>query len=561
MDRFSLASPVGGSMTANHYVLLAALLYVGCGSQGPAGAPGASGATGASGPAGETGVTGPTGPSGVIIIAGDGGAAVQGLVDVTSLGAVGDGTTDNTAVLTAAAAAYLALYLPAGTYLTDTLTLRDNAYILAAPGAVLFGKSGTLVDNNHPVLAIGSNTRVDGLTIDGNAASRVNDADGGVPPACFRMANASSVDLHAVNAYNCAGDGVTVQSTTNYVIESSQVSDAGNGAIDIVASNIGRVSNSNVQNSGGGIVWWGGNSGSLNATPGLSDLTIEGNVVQNIGSGCIWGSDGDSVTVSANTVANCGDVGIDFEGTNDSSATGNTVGWTKNGGITFFYASSNLTVSGNTINSPQGSGPGIGFYDDGQCGAPNNSTFCPASTNIAVSGNSITTDGAYAIVTDGTNNPAGANNNITIANNTITATSTAINLADVNYASVEGNFVTVSGPTAIDIGGSNYITIAGNIITTVSDTSTGFGNRGGIYMPWTNNAWPTQYNDIHGNTISGFEISIEDDCWGNVASGDLIENNRVSGMIVQWTGGTGVISDNTLLSNPSQSVPATQQTW
>jgi parallel beta-helix repeat protein len=544
---------------AKRSVLLAALFLVGCGSQGAAGAPGTNGATG---PSGETGATGPTGPSGVVIVAaGDGGTAIPGLVNVTSLGAVGDGTTDNTAVLTAAVVAYPALYFPAGTYLTDTVTLPDNAYILAAPGAVLLGKSGTLVDQNHPVLAIGSNTRIDGLAIDGNAANRVNDADGGVSPACFRMVNASSVDLHAVNAYNCAGDGVTVQSTTNYVIEASQVADAGNGAIDIVASNLGRVSDSYVENCADGILWWGGNSGAVNASPGLSDLTIEGNSVQNITSGgCIWGSSGDRVTVSANTVENCGDVGIDFEGTNDSSATGNTVLNTKNGGITFFYSSSNLAISGNTINAPQGSGPGIGFYDDGLCG--DQKTFCPPSTNITVSGNDITTDGAYAIVTDGaSNNPAGANNDVSIADNTITATSTAIFLSDTNYASAEGNRITVSGPTAIDLGGSNYATVADNIITTTSDNSTGNGNWGGIYMPWESASYPTQYNDIHGNTISGFEISIEDDCWGNTATGDLIENNRVSGMIVQWTGGTGVVAGNTLLDNPSQPVGATQATW
>lgn len=551
-------------MATKRDLLLAALFLVGCGSQAPAGAPGATGAPGPAGPAGatgEAGVAGPTGPSGVVIITPGDGGAVPGLVDVTSLGAVGDGTTDNTAVLTAATAAYLALYFPAGTYLTDSITLQDNAYILAAPGAILLGKSGTLIDQNHPVLTIGSNTRIDGLAIDGNAPNRVNDADGGVPPACFRIVNASSVDLHAIDAYDCAGDGVTVQSATDYVIEASHVADAGNGAIDVVASNLGRISDSYVENCADGILWWGGNSGAVNPSPGLSDLTIEGNSVQNIATGgCIWGSSGDRVTVSGNTVENCGDVGIDFEGTNDSSATGNTVLSTKNGGITFFYSASNLAISGNTITAPQGSGPGIGFYDDGLCG--DQKTFCPPSTNITVSGNEITTDGAYAIVTDGaSNNPAGANNNLTIANNTITSTSTAIFLSDTNYASLEGNRVAVTGATAINLGGSNYATVADNIITTTSDTSTGYGDRGGIYLPWVSTTYPTQYNDIHGNTISGFEISIEDDCWGNTASGDLIENNRVSGMVVQFAGGTGVVSGNTSLANPSQAVPATQATW
>lgn len=108
-----------------------------------------------------------------------------------------------------------------------------------------------------------------------------------------------------------------------------------------------------------GIQWWGGDAdtmvdGAVANERKAGNFTITNNKVFNCfaadgGGAGIWGSMGITVTVTGNTVVGCGDVGIDFEGCTDGTATGNTVKSCANGCLTTFFYNRNITFSANTV--------------------------------------------------------------------------------------------------------------------------------------------------------------------------------------------------------------------
>lgn len=104
------------------------------GPQGIQGATGATGATGVTGPQGPQGLQGNTGPQGIQGATGPQGIqGIQGVpgeslfASVTTYGAVGDGTNDDTAAIQAALDANTVVYLPPGSYKV-TSSLRLNSF-------------------------------------------------------------------------------------------------------------------------------------------------------------------------------------------------------------------------------------------------------------------------------------------------------------------------------------------------------------------------------------------------------------------------------------------------
>jgi parallel beta-helix repeat protein len=501
-------------------------LMVGCG---------ANGATGTAGPTGPAGPPGEPGPAGA-----DGGpgatpppAAIDGLVDVKTLGATGDGTTDDTPALAAAAAAHDALFFPSGIYLVDELGLRPSTYVLAAPGAILRGKSGAGTGN---VLTLSRGDRVDGLEVDGNKANRPSGA------SCIWAHDAPDVLLHAVYAHDCKTAGTSFGSSDDFVVEASRFERCDAQCLDLSFSSRGRVDGNSVDTCAHGIQWWGGDSATTSAT-GMFDLTITGNVVKHVTGGCIWGSDGERVTVSGNSVESCGDVGIDLEGTTHSTVTGNTVKNATNAGIATFYGSSNVTIESNTIDQVDAGGPGIKFFGT------------KPSRTLVVTGNTIQTSGSIGVTMD-----QGIAIDLSIENNAIVVTQAqpAIRALDAENVIITGNRLTVGGPTGISFEGPSASLITGNVVHTTADATTTPGDHAGIFLPWRSAAFPTQRNTVRDNLVSGFSTSINDDCWGDVASANEISFNRVDGAIYRRAGAgwTGSVSSNHRLSDPNAVVDA-----
>ncbi|MGI8377423.1 right-handed parallel beta-helix repeat-containing protein [Priestia megaterium] len=106
-----------------------------------------------------------------------------------------------------------------------------------------------------------------------------------------------------------------------------------------------------------GIQWWGGDAnpaknGALNNPRWAINIVISKNTIQDINSGGIWGSMGTNIKVSSgNVVSDCGDVGIDFEGSTSSEATGNYIKNCKNGCLTTFFENKEIKIRKNIIES------------------------------------------------------------------------------------------------------------------------------------------------------------------------------------------------------------------
>lgn len=103
-----------------------------------------------------------------------------------------------------------------------------------------------------------------------------------------------------------------------------------------------------------GIVGWGGDADPLTGDGDLANerkatnQTVTGNIVMDSTGGGIWFSMVQGVTVSANVVSGCADVGVDFEGCSDASATGNTCTDNVGGNFTTFFHNRGVVFSANT---------------------------------------------------------------------------------------------------------------------------------------------------------------------------------------------------------------------
>jgi parallel beta-helix repeat protein len=267
------------------------------------------------------------------------------------------------------------------------------------------------------------------------------------------------------------------------------------------------------------------------------DVTISDNTVSNVAGGCIWGSLGTRITVEDNSVANCGDVGIDLEGTSDSTVSGNTVSNATNGGITTFYGSTGVSIASNVVKQV-GAEPGIKFFGT------------KLSSTLVVDGNTVHTADGFGLTMD-----QAIVGSLTVSNNTIvvSGTAAAIRMLDAQTASITKNDLTVSGPTGISFEGPSDSLIADNTVHTTSDATGAPGDYAGIFLPWRSAAFPTKRNDVHGNVVSGFFSSIDDDCWGDLASGNSVTQNQVDGRIYRRAGAgwTGSVTNNHLIADPS----------
>lgn len=94
----------------------------------------------------------------------------EGFVSVLSFGAVGNGTTDDSAAFNAANASLAgAIYVPEGTYILDGVTI--NGKKLFGPGTLKW-KSGVV--GTTPMLTLASGACLDGLTLDGNKTANAS---------------------------------------------------------------------------------------------------------------------------------------------------------------------------------------------------------------------------------------------------------------------------------------------------------------------------------------------------------------------------------------------------
>jgi parallel beta-helix repeat protein len=120
-----------------------------------------------------------------------------------------------------------------------------------------------------------------------------------------------------------------------------------------------------------GITLWGGdaNYNKKKHNPdvwGVSDILIQGNTVRNVSMGGIWASRGERLRVLSNQVENCGDVGVDLEGSREAVVADNIIRNCRFGGLTVFFSAENLLFSGNVVSSNNAQWPVFRLFNVSQ---------------------------------------------------------------------------------------------------------------------------------------------------------------------------------------------------
>jgi parallel beta-helix repeat protein len=164
-------------------------------------------------------------------------------------------------------------------------------------------------------------------------------------------------------------------STANVVVKNNVAVGAANqpglsygatGAIQLYYVSYFDVDGNTIRNYGHGVTWWGGDSdpsraGNVGLPRGTAHGTITNNTVTNTGYGGIWGSLGDDITVSGNSVTSSGDTAIDNEGGTNIVFANNRVRYSSvspgGGGISSFFYVTNFTVVGNIVHTTNGALP------------------------------------------------------------------------------------------------------------------------------------------------------------------------------------------------------------
>ncbi|WP_404786068.1 hypothetical protein [Altericista sp. CCNU0014] len=130
----------------------------------------------------------------------------------------------------------------------------------------------------------------------------------------------------------------------------------GDGCIFFSYTNIFSAIKNNISGYTHGIVWWGGDSnhlrdGSLSNPRKCIAGHISQNYIHSIKGGGIWGSMGHKIDVLFNNVLNCGDVGIDSEGSFSVLIRKNLIKNCANGCIATFFFNKDIYITENRVYS------------------------------------------------------------------------------------------------------------------------------------------------------------------------------------------------------------------
>lgn len=507
-------------------------------------------------------------------------AKLRQTVSVQDFGATGDGITDDTVAIQAAINASSQVNFPSGTYLiTSALVLPSNA--------TLIGTNATIQWNAASFSAAMTGSAINDIIIEGlifNSTTPVTaNATWGIALQKVTRLKVSKCKANNVNlvyttssqtlytnvvsdetnaSFNCSRD-VLVEHCTVY--GPGTTNQACLGGVFMQYTLRFAVTNCTVQNSGHGVHWWGGDAntsadGALANARKCFNGSITNCDIYNVNGGGIWGSMGQWITVSGNTVNTCQDVGIDFEGCFDCTATGNTVTACPNGGLTNFFYTQNLVFSGNTV-SQSNAAPAYRCYNDTQ--NTNNKS-------VLLTGNTFRGVGVFTSA-DFINGPI--ENASFIGNNFYNCTlSCAYN--NMKIINVVGNTfvydIVASGITAfISVGSATTnanISIKDNQVISLVTHPAG---SAGIFVSVSDFNTSTTVN-ITSNTISGFPIDISIDNVGTNASAIglfTIQNNILGAPAFlrsgETSGSTSIVSfeNNMYQGSPWPNVTPTTGKW
>ena len=446
------------------------------------------------------------------------GDSSSGWVSVKDFGAKGDGVTDDTAAIQATITASGSVFFPVGTYLV-------TSQITVPSGRTLIGSSATVLWNTStlPIAFVSTNaTDIEfqflkfrssvGVSASPTYAIKV--------VACKRikviscsstLVNLFISDTTAANyaavvtdeslpGFNCSSDIVISGCQINGTTSTNQAAGAG---VMIFYTLRATVSNCSIVNCGSAVTFWGGDSnpavdGALANERKCKQCSATSIEVKSCGAG-IWTTMTQGTSISGCTIETIADIGIDFEGAFECTASGNAVRDCVNGCLSIFAYNRNIVFASNSIVQPNSTQPGFRIYNVG---------VNTENKSVNFSGNTFRTESGIGVC----DNASGPCETVSVNGNTFLNTRLEINTNNSRYANVCNNQFTFSVAAtvsffALDVGSLNNdgrgLINSNQVISQVVQPAGSCAIRA-LHSDF--NTW-SRFN-VSSNTTSGFPIDI-----------------------------------------------------
>jgi parallel beta-helix repeat protein len=446
-------------------------------------------------------------------------------VSVTDFGVIGSGLDETVAFQKALDTGAKKVEVP------ENVTVGITSVSLAANQTLEINGIVKKLSGSSPAITMNNLSKIIGCgQIDGNSVANAD--------AIYASAK-SDLIVAGVYIHHVGGKGISLASSTKYRITNNRIENITGQAINLDFADSGSVANNYIDTALHGVQFWGGDGSGGDPGTRTYDISITGNVVKNT-TGGIWGSCGQRVAVTGNTVTICSDVGIDFECSNYCTASGNTVSKCNNGGLSLFYASTYCVFDGNTVLVDALTGNRYGIWYTAH-----------ANNYNIVSNNTIkvSTTG-YPIYLD-----EGGQFNV-VGNNSINGFG-SVSSASCNVRLLRQKQMTFVNNSLIDsklrVEGSIECLISGNRIYRSSATDAASQSDSPLYIYWSDSTWNAQGNTVINNSIQEWSYPIVDDCWGDNYSINDCSYNRVSGTMYHrgTSGWQGRMLNNVTQANPN----------
>jgi hypothetical protein len=258
-----------------------------------------------------------------------------------------------------------------------------------------------------------------------------------------------------------------------------------------------------VENTGHGLQFWGGDAntnGALVNERKCKNGNVSGFSAKNCAGAVAWGSMGDNIHFSGIVGDTVHDVGIDFEGCIDCSATGGSIKDADNGCLSIFFLNRNVSFNGITCTQTVGGRALFRVY---------NSTLSQDNIGVSVSGCTFSSRAGLGYC----DTASGPCESIKFTDNDLYNVVVDFTYSNNRYIDVSNNsFIfdiqLLASQAALKVGGasnSGKISVKdNNILSKVAQSSSQIG------ISATHSDFNTNCQfDIYGNKVSGFVVDIQ----------------------------------------------------